>query len=113
MKTSLIMLAAAGSLALALGTPKSAQAGQVAVDIHIGIPGVVVSAPAFVYPPAAVYSPAVAYRPYPPVVYYSPYPYYRPAYGTRYHHGHYAPVYSSHPYRHIAKVEVDRRFAHR
>ncbi|MFL6624153.1 MAG: hypothetical protein ACJ8NR_16310 [Sulfurifustis sp.] len=111
MKTPLIMLAAAGSLALALGTPKPAQAGQISVDVQIGIPGVVVSAPAVVYPPTVVYAPAVAYRPCPPVVYYSPYPYYRPAYGVSHHHYH-APVYG-YPYRHIARVEVDPRLARR
>lgn len=105
MKKTLIMLAAAGSLALAFGTPKSAEAGQVAVDIRIGLPGAVVSAP--VYPPV-VYTPAVAYRPCPPVVYYS-YPYYRPAYAVRYHH---VPVYAA-PYRKIARVEVDSRFLRR
>lgn len=109
MKTSLIMLAAAGSLALAFGVAKPAQAGQISVDIQIGVPGVVVSAPAAVYPPAVVYAPAVTYRPCPPVVYYSPYPYYRRAYEARYYH---APVYA-HPYGRIARVEVDSRLVRR
>ena len=73
MKTAIIAVAGAGLLGLALTAPKPAQAAQVFVDLHFGIP-VVTQRPRVVYEPVVVYRPRVVTPP--PVVYYHPHHYY-------------------------------------
>lgn len=74
MKLPLLVLAAAGTLGLALTAPKPAEAGQVFVDVHFGLPAAVVS-PVVTYEPAVIYRPRVIVPP--PAVYYRTYPHYR------------------------------------
>jgi hypothetical protein len=101
MKAPLFVLAAAGALGLTLVVPNRAQAGQVFVDLHIGLPIVV-------HRPHVVYEPVVAYRPRvicpPPVVHDRPHHY-------SHLRGYYsAPVYPSYERGgYIAQVQIDKR----
>src|SRR5256885_340827 len=90
MKTAIIAVAGAGLLGLALTAPKPAEAAQVFVDLHFGVP-VVAPRPRVVYEPVVVYRPRVVTPPH--VVYYRPHHYYQPHhynphYGTVVERGH-------------------------
>ncbi|GEM_PF-5648690 len=104
MKTSLLLLAAAGMLGVAAAAPGEAQAGQVRVNIDIGVPAVV-------YRPRVVYQPVVAYRARsicpPPVIYYRPHAHYR---SDREWHREYAPAYQGYEHsRDSAEIRVNPR----
>lgn len=113
MKKSLLLLAAVGTLAATVAVPTAAQAGQVSLNIHIGVPVVPIYRPRVIYEPA-VYQPVIAYRPraiYPPRVVY-----YRPAYPEHHYYGGYrgyASAYPSYGGRHMVEVQVNPRVGRR
>ncbi len=107
MKASLFVLATAGALALTLAAPNQAQAGQIFVDLHIGLP-VVVHRPHVVYEPVVVYRPRVIYAP--PAVHYRHHSHYHP-YARTYYSAPVHPSYGSSYGRggYIAEVRVNER----
>jgi hypothetical protein len=111
MKKPLLILAAVGTLVAAVAVPNQARAGQVSLNIHIGVPGVPAYRPHVVYEPV-VYQPVIAYRPRaicpPPAVHYRP-AYYEHRYNSQYR-GAYASAYPSYGGgRRIAEVQVNPR----
>lgn len=110
MKTPLLLLAAVGTLVAAVALPQDAQAGQVSLNIHIGVPVVPTYRPRVIYEPV-LYQPAIAYRPRaicpPPPVYY------RPAYSEHRYYGAYGGHASGYRGyggdRRIAEVQVNPR----
>ena len=102
MKPSIIAVVASGFLGLAFTTPKPAQAAQVFVDFHIGVPAVVTPPSHIVYEPVVVYRPRVVTPP--PVVYY-PRHYYHPYRGAVVHHGY------GHEIRRIEGPIIEQRWA--
>lgn len=110
MKKPLLLLAAAGTLALAVAVPNTARAGgHVSVNVHIGVP-VPAYRPHVVYGPV-YYQPIVVYRARP--IYRPPAVYYRPAYHDHRYDGRYRGYASAYPSyageRRIAEVQVNPR----
>lgn len=109
-----LLLAAAGALVATAAVPNDAQAGQVSLNIHIGVPVVPAYRPRVVYEPV-IYQPIIAYRPrtiYPP-----PAVYYRPAYHDHRYYGRYRGHASAYPSygggRRIAEVQMNPRLGRR
>jgi hypothetical protein len=108
-KALIITLAATAAMGLALITPTNAEAGQVQVNVHLGVPTVAHHA-RVTYRPVVVYHPHVIYRP-------------TRHFRHRYYHGHdrhrgfgrhrgSAPIYHHHIFaapRVIEKIRINPR----